>query len=158
MELEFSPKLPDGAHIELELPVTMLERMRRAPRGVEIDERAKVARVKLEPRGRQRLGKTKFRRRSRDRLRLVVLLPPELRRPHYDIVVRQLWRDAAVGGITFRLRRPQNRGEVARRDVDDKAKKATAVPGCRAHGAADGSHGGVARLLPLLGRQPSARP
>lgn len=107
MELEVSPKLPDGAEVELEIPVKMLERMARRPENVSVDKRGKVAKIKLKPRGRQRLGKTKFRKKSRDRLRLHVRLPGDLSRPHYDIVVRQLWRDTGVGTITFRLRRPR---------------------------------------------------
>lgn len=108
MELEVSPKLPSDAEVEIEIPLNMVERMHRRAEDLVLDEERKVGKVKLKPRGRQRLRKMKFRKKSRDRLRLLVRMPDELSRPYYDIVVRQLYRDTGVGSITFRLRRPRN--------------------------------------------------
>jgi hypothetical protein len=70
---------------------------------LEIDKERYVARVPLKPYGRMTFREALFPARSRNRLRLLVHIPEELREKEYEVFVRQLFKEEEVGRVTWRL-------------------------------------------------------
>jgi len=103
MRLETVSRLPRQARVWLEMPHKIAD----LP-GIWGDppcEEAKddVVYVPVNPNGRHYFRESLFPAGSEARLSLIVYVPQEMRNSSYQISVRQFYRDAAVGRVTWRL-------------------------------------------------------
>jgi hypothetical protein len=118
MKLEVVGALPAGSRLLLEIPQPMLEA---APElgALNIDSKRRVAVVPLNPYGRRSLGNMLFTAKSQARLRLLAHIPEKRRDLPYEVSVRQLFENRAVGRLTWRLaplpnRRPARKDKTGR--------------------------------------------
>jgi serine protease len=103
MQLELLPRLPDDAKFFLEIPLEFAETLREQFTKAEINKRRCVARLPVPPWGRFRLPVVIFPATSRTKMRLVVYIPPKLRKQSYEVTVRQLWEEQELGRATWHL-------------------------------------------------------
>jgi len=102
-DIEVLGKLPDGARLILEVPLAFMQLMHEPYQKVEIDEKRRVALIRLRPSGRHRLPSLLLPAKSRHRLRLLVSIPEALRKHSYQVAVRQIWEKEEVGRVTWLL-------------------------------------------------------
>ena len=108
MTLEIAARLPQGARAQLELPIHWLNMLHLRRSAVEIDQLRGIARIPINPHGRERLGPIAFPPKSRTSLRILAHIPEQARDRAYSIYARQLFEDEEVGRVTWRLA-PGNR-------------------------------------------------
>lgn len=120
MRLEIVAKLPKGARVFLEAPLSFIDGLQvRAP-SLKVDEERGTIRLPINPHGRQSFGEMLFPAKSRTNLRLLVQIPKELRGNQYQVYARQLYREQEVGRITWRLVPP----EFFKERLSSKGRKA----------------------------------
>jgi serine protease len=103
MRLEVVARLPKGAKVLLEAPLHLIDAMQERSPFVKLEEKSRVARIPINPHGSRLLGEVLFPAKSRNKLRLLVHIPEELRKNEYEIFVRQLYQNEEVGRVTWRL-------------------------------------------------------
>ncbi len=123
MDLEVVAQLPDGARAFLEAPLYLLDALKERSPYLELNRKGGLGRLPVNARGRLRVGPILFPAKSRAKLRLLVHIPSKFREREFDVYVRQLFKGAEVGRITWRLsprerlqepprRRPERRKQV----------------------------------------------
>lgn len=115
MRLEVVARLPRGSRALLEAPLYIADAMAERSPFLKLDEKRRVARLPLNPYGRTILGEALFPAKWREKLRLLVHIPKELRKNEYEVFVRQLYEDEEVGRITWRLVPPDRKKPPAER-------------------------------------------
>lgn len=120
MALELIGKLPEGARLLLEVPLSFYDYLheRHQLGRVKVDRARGVALIPLLAQGRTRFGEILFPAKSRTALRLLVHIPEEMRDGIYQIVARQLFEREEVGRVTWHLEPEaliRKRREAARR-------------------------------------------
>ena len=108
MRLEVVARLPKGAKVLLEAPLHLIDAMQERSPFVKLEEKSRVAWIPINPHGSRLLGEVLFPAKSRNKLRLLVYIPEELRKNEYEVFVRQLYQNEEVGRVTWRLA-PRNR-------------------------------------------------
>ncbi len=105
MALEINARLPEGARALLEVPIVFYEllheRHQLAP--AERDTKRGIARIRLNPQGKNDLGEILFPAKSENPMRLLIQIPEKHRRGAYRVWARQLWEGQEVGRITWLL-------------------------------------------------------
>jgi hypothetical protein len=102
-QLDVQARLPRGAQALLELPVAVARRFRLPLDQLTVGGRRDIARLRLPAPGKYTLPEVVLPARSRTAMRLLVLIPEELRKNAYEIAVRQLFEKEEVGRVTWRL-------------------------------------------------------
>ena len=103
MKLELIVRLPTEARLFWEMPAEFLDLLPEQFENAQIDKRKRIIRMAIRPVGRFRLPVTMFPAKSRTPMRLVVQIPPKLRKNRYVVAVRQLWEQQEVGRVTWYL-------------------------------------------------------
>lgn len=103
MQLELLAKLPTEAKLFWEVPLRFFDALHGKFANAEIDKKKRVARLAIRPVGRFRLPAIPFPAKSLTKMRLLVHIPPELRKRSYEIAVRQLWERQEMGRVTWHL-------------------------------------------------------
>ena len=102
-QLEVIGRLPKGARALLEVPLYFLELFKERSPLIKTDPKRQTALIPVNPYGRKLFAEVIFPAKSRAKMRLLVFIPPELRKNSYEIAVRQLWEKQEVGRVTWRL-------------------------------------------------------
>jgi subtilisin family serine protease len=119
MELVVGGRLPVGVKLELAAPPAMFEALHLRTPFLRVEKKKHEARLPLNPHGRNLLGKAVFPAKMRAPMRLLVRVPPELRKHAYEVHVRQLFEGREVGRVTWRLaprRRKSPGGDLRQRN------------------------------------------
>jgi serine protease len=103
MQLELIARLPAEAKLFWEMPAGFFDMLPGRFANAQIDKRRRVVRVAIRPIGRFRLPAAMLPAKSRTRMRLVVHIPPQLRKNRYEVAVRQLWERQELGRVTWHL-------------------------------------------------------
>jgi hypothetical protein len=103
MALEIVSRLPQGARVQLELPIYWLDLLHLRRSSIEFDRARGIARIPINPHGSERLGPIPFPPKSRTTLRLLAHIPENARERAYSIYARQLFEGEEVGRVTWRL-------------------------------------------------------
>ncbi len=101
--LEVVARLPEEARLLLEMPLFLADALQVRSPFVEIDREREVARMVLNPHGRNALGEVLFPAKARARMRLFVHLPKRAYEHAYQVYVRQLYRREEVGRVTWHI-------------------------------------------------------
>ena len=102
-ELAVGSRLPLGARVWLEAPLSLLRAMDHGGAFENVDERRQTGQVPIGPHGRTALGSTEFPAGSRSRCRLLVHVPYEFHGRPYEVYVSQLYEGFEVGRVTWRI-------------------------------------------------------
>jgi hypothetical protein len=104
MAFEVLARLPKEARLQIEVPQGWNEAFGLGGPAYRVDRTRGTVQMPIKATGRYRLGTLVLPAKSRNRLRLLVEIPEELRHREYEVAVRQLYREQEVGRITWRLR------------------------------------------------------
>ena len=99
---EVVARLPREAKVLLELPIEFAHRLRLPPLPSSTSRKGLVW-IPINPAGRTRFEETSFPAKARIPMRLLVHIPKALRERAYELYARQLFENAEVGRVTFRL-------------------------------------------------------
>lgn len=113
MQLELRLKLPAEARVIWEMPAEFYERMRCHFRKVQFDREKRTVLVHVQSAGRLLLPEIVFPAKSRTRMRLLVHIPPGLRKHRYEVAVRQWWEKQELGRVTWHLAPGVNKRQKA---------------------------------------------
>ena len=103
MELEVIARLPEGARVLLEAPLSLLDALKLRSPYVKVEVLRQVGCLPLTAHGDQVLGEAFFSANSKASCRLLIHLPTESRQHVYEVAVRQLFKGEAVGRVTWQL-------------------------------------------------------
>jgi serine protease len=108
MELEFSPQLPIGAKVSIEMPATLARLVNTDLTGIdpdliEYDDHKRIARIPLNANERQTIIKAILPAKERYPVKLYIHIPEEFGHKDYTVSVSQKYKDLEVGGVTWKL-------------------------------------------------------
>jgi hypothetical protein len=101
--LETVGRLPEGSRVVLEVPGWLADSLKPHPQQFEKIPKSDRWRITLNPAGVQRLGELTLHAKSLAKCLLRVKLPKIRERDGFEFQIRQLYRQAEVGSITWRF-------------------------------------------------------
>jgi serine protease len=112
MALEVIAKLPAGARLWLEAPISLLRALNARGAITPVKGNRELGRIACLPNGLQRIGAMHFPAKFRARPRIIVELPKEVRRQSgYEVIARQVFVEQGlaeeVGRVTWHLVSPE---------------------------------------------------
>lgn len=102
-DLEIMGKLPNDAKLFMEVPIEFLDLLKEIGPKFEIDEKKRVARMRLRPSGKHLFPRLTLPAKSRSRLRLLVQIPENMRKRTFQIAARQMNEEQEMGRVTWQL-------------------------------------------------------
>lgn len=102
-DLEVMGKLPSEAKLFLEVPIEFLDVLKEAGPKFEIDEKKRVARLRLRSSGKHLFPRLTLPAKSRNRLQILVQIPENMRKRTFQIAARQMNEGEEIGRVTWQL-------------------------------------------------------
>jgi hypothetical protein len=99
-ELAVGARLPPGARVRLEAPISLLTD---SVPFLDVSRSGETGRIPITPHGRMKLAPMLFPARSRSRCRLLVHVPSTDRERDFELYVSQLYEGFEVGRMTWRI-------------------------------------------------------